>query len=168
MKGRRKKEEGRSGATAPFVAGAAAPACPLPSSFFLLPSFRVRAWNRDADYPLFCEWWAAHGSLAPACARLPDCGLVVEAGGAPALAAWLYQDNSCGVGWLAWFVGKPRCRDAARALPVLLGAADEVMRSQGRHTLLALTGKRGLGRALARHGYSREHTETQYWRILQW
>jgi hypothetical protein len=132
------------------------------------PALRARHWEAEKDYPMVCEWWARHGVPAVALGRLPACGLIVEADGVPVLAAWLYQDNSCGMAWLGWFVGNParKGRVVALALPVLLGAADAVMRSQKRHTLIVMTDKHGLGRALERFGYEKAHPATEYWRVL--
>jgi hypothetical protein len=141
---------------------------PNPNAQIPKGGFRVRHWVREEDYPLVCEWWAGHGVPAVGSGLLPECGLVVEADGEAVLAAWLYQDNSCGVGWLGWFIGRPgaRLRVMSRALDVLLGAAEEVMRSQQRHTLLVMTDRRGIGRACVRRGFVPAHSATEYWRVL--
>jgi hypothetical protein len=131
-------------------------------------SLQVRHWVRETDYPLVCEWWAGHGVPAPASARLPDCGLVAELGGAPVAAAWLYQDNSCGCAWLAHFVSRPGCkvREAHRGMELILGAADEVARELGRHTMVAAVASVGLGRLLARKGWEPEKWNRHYWRVF--
>ncbi|EIQ00858.1 hypothetical protein OpiT1DRAFT_05415 [Opitutaceae bacterium TAV1] len=128
---------------------------------------RVRTWT-DEDYAVFCAWWDAHGVPRVPRVQLPACGLVVERDGIPVLVAWLYQDNSCGVAWLGWFLKNPaiHARETASHLRVLLGAADEVARSQGRHSIIVMTDKSGIGRALTRHGYIAGHPATEYWRIV--
>lgn len=124
----------------------------------------VRQWNPDEDYAMLCEWWDGHGVPRVPRIQLPTWGLISFG----VLAAWLYQDNSCGVGWLGWFVSKPGADPftVRTALDALLGAADEVMRSQKRHSLIVMTDKRSIGKALTRHGYHAGHPATEYWRII--
>ncbi|EIP99320.1 hypothetical protein OpiT1DRAFT_03834 [Opitutaceae bacterium TAV1] len=97
---------------------------------------------------------------------LPECGLIVERDGIPKLAAWLYQDNSCGVAWLAWVTKNPaiHARETATDVKVLLGAVDEIARTQNRHTVICTTKVRGLGRTLMRCGYAANHEVMEYFR----
>ena len=122
----------------------------------------------EADYPMFEAWWHAHKATPPARAILPAAGILVSAHGEPAIAAWVYQDNSSGVAFLGWFVSNP-CGapiTISRSLQVMLTAIDEFCISQDRVAIFCMSENRVIGRRLLRHGYEAAHTATEYCRVV--
>jgi hypothetical protein len=97
---------------------------------------------------------------------LPDCGLFVSAGELDVLAAWLYQDNTTGVAWLAWFVANPAAspRHVHAALPLLLDGAEVVCKSLSRFFIHAAVAQPSLRRALNRAGWLYAHDAAEFWK----
>lgn len=66
-----------------------------------------RAWL-DADEEVhFAEWRKAHDMSDIPARILPRLGLVAVLDGVDSAAAWLYLDNSVGVGFMEWLVSRP-------------------------------------------------------------
>ena len=55
-----------------------------------LPVYVARLIELEADYPMICEWWTAHGWPAVPRDMLPKLGCIVELDGVPKAAAWLF------------------------------------------------------------------------------
>ena len=123
----------------------------------------------SGDYPTVEKWWAGHKQAAVPANVLPKCGVVVENNGKPLAAAWLYQDNSVGVAWLAWLVSNPEASPfvVAEALEVLFGATERVARDLQYGLMFTMTERGSLGRWLQRHGFAPNHRGvTQYFKPL--
>ena len=71
------------------------------------PTYAARMIDLEADYDTVAPWWPAHGWAAVPRNILPRLGVMIEIAGRPAAAAWLYMDNSIGVGMMEWAVTNP-------------------------------------------------------------
>lgn len=123
------------------------------------------------DYPTVAAWWDGHKQPPVPPSVLPVCGVIVEEEALPIAAAWLYQDNSVGVAWLAWIVSNPDVSafDAEKALDVLLGGCEAVARDLNRGVLFTMTDRGSLGRWFERNGFVRNHTGmSQFWKNLKY
>ena len=124
---------------------------------------------KPEDYPTVRAWFIAHGGQPVPASMLPRCGIVAESDGQPRAAAWLYQDNSVGMAWLAWMVSCPHqpLFHVEQALSCVLGAAERVARDLGYGVMLTMTEKPALGRWLRRQGFEANHEGmTQYFKPL--
>jgi hypothetical protein len=93
---------------------------------------------RPEDYATAKSWWQSRGIPAMPENALPACGIVVENDEhAPQAMAWIYQDNSIGVAWMAWPVLAPdvKCFRILKTFDALLGGVETVCRSLGRRVI---------------------------------
>ena len=86
---------------------------------------------------------------------LPATGLLVSRDDIPLMAAWLYQDKSVPVAWLAWPIANPENspHTSARALRVLAGAAQRLVQERDGAVLTILTDRPSIARVLQREGF---------------
>lgn len=123
-----------------------------------------------ADFPVIKKWFEGHSGKAVSEAVLPKCGVIVEDdGGAPLAAAWIYQDNSVGVAWLAWIVTNPAIsvRTAPAALEYLLDSAEAICREFNYGLLFTMTDRPALGRWLKKQGFEANHSGmSQYFKVI--
>lgn len=128
----------------------------------------TRLYN-DADYATFSEWFIRHGSQAVPAAMLPRCGVVVVEEEMPLAAAWLYQDNSVGIAWMAWLVTNPDqpLFHVEQALRVLVQGCEAVAKGLDYGVLFTMTERPALGRFLQREGFAPNHQGmTQFFKPL--
>ena len=127
----------------------------LSSEIKPLPVYTARLIELEADYPMVCEWWTAHGWPAVPRDMLPKLGCLVELDGVPKAAAWLYMDNSVGVAMLEWTVTNPgnTPRESLRSINHLLGALKEVALENDYGVVLAALKNEGLIRAFEKFGF---------------
>lgn len=124
---------------------------------------------KPEDYATIEPWWVSRHQPAVPANILPKCGVVVEEEGLLIAAAWIYQDNSVGVAWLAWLVSNPDVRafDVEKALEVLLGGCELVIKEFGYGLMFTMTDRGSLGRWFQRNGFTPNHRGmTQYFKAL--
>jgi hypothetical protein len=124
---------------------------------------------KPEDYATVSEWFTRHGSKAVPEAVLPRCGVVVMEESLPLAAAWIYQDNSVGVAWLAWIVTNSDipAATAVESLNFLIRASEAVAKGLGYGVMFTMTEKPALGRLLQRQGFAPNHQGmTQYFKPL--
>lgn len=64
-------------------------------------SLAIRRYGEGlGDFQMVDGWIKVHGGCGLPETLLPAVGVIVEMGGEPAAAMWLYMDNSIGVCWL--------------------------------------------------------------------
>lgn len=123
-----------------------------------------------SDYLVIAPWWEAHGTKRVPENILPKCGVVVKDEEEELMgAAWLYQDNSVGVAWLAWMVSNPHqpLFHVEPALRHLLGACEAAAKELGYGLLFTMTERPAFGRWLLQQGFSANHQKTvQYFKNL--
>lgn len=125
---------------------------------------------KPEDYATVAPWFEQHGSHPVPENVLPKCGVVVLDEEEKLLAAaWLYQDNSVGVAWLAWIVSNPDqpLFHVQPALQRLLGACEAAARELGYGLLFTMTERPALGRWLLQSGFKANHRGmTQFFKPL--
>lgn len=114
---------------------------------------------READgplFPMFTEWWKAHGWPGVALAILPKCGVLVEDDAAGGLAVgWLYMDNSVGVAMLEWTVTNPKAtpKQSYMAIAMLVQSVREVARALDYGVVLTTAKQHALTRCYEKNGF---------------
>lgn len=123
------------------------------------------------DYDTIEQWWNGHRSTSVPEKLLPKCGVVVESEEGQLLAAaWLYQDNSIGVAWMAWLVTNPdlAAKRVPSVLTMLLGGVESVCLRLDYTLLFTMTEREALGRWFTKQGFRPNHTGmTQYFKPLK-
>lgn len=89
-------------------------------------AFDLRAVIPD-DYPVVCDWWKAWRWPAVPRDFLSDRGLMVEEGGIPLCAAWIFTTNSP-LAYVDWYVSNPNVRRPGAVEFLLEACAEEVAR----------------------------------------
>lgn len=114
--------------------------------------------EKDAAlYPIFAEWWTAHGWAPVNIAVLPKCGILITTDHhKPVMAAWLYMDNSTGVAMMEWTVGNPDAsgREIYTAIARLVVAVKEVAASLDYGFILTTAKQHTLARCFERNGFT--------------
>ena len=123
---------------------------------------RVRPFDRESDYPAAEAWWKGHAFEPVPLNLLPSLGMVAEyhdeeAGheARPVAMAWLYLDNSTGVGMLEWIVADPAAKPRASALAIghVVRCLRRAAGSIGYGVILASCRQASLARLLERCGF---------------
>lgn len=127
----------------------------------------ARAYTPD-DYPIIQDWWKRHGVKDVPLGWLPEGGVIVERDGKAVAVCWLYLDNSCPVGWLAWVTTSPDQTpfEARRALDFMYEAARAVAKSQNRTGFFADAPTEALERFYESHGFVRNHPTVHYFKEI--
>lgn len=112
---------------------------------------------QEGDYEVFCGWWDSRGFPRIPKEILPD-GWVVEDGGVPILAGWLYLpqgDPMPKIGMFMWPVSNPEAASEARnrAWNHLMSKVDFEARSKGLWMVFTGTAHEPLIERMETHGY---------------
>lgn len=96
----------------------------------------VRVFDFDKDYDILTTWWNAHGSRPPRPEHLSNTGIIVEVGGNPVCAGFLYNTDSK-ICVFEFVVSDPEAskKDRSSALPALIEEIKLIARSRG-YTLI--------------------------------
>lgn len=118
---------------------------------------QVRIIDSEADYPVLCEWWKAHGWPEVPAAILPKLGVVAVKEDVRVAAAFLYMDNSVGVSMLEWLVTNPWAngRDALQGIGAVIGFLTERALEMDYGVMLTSCRQPGLARIFEKHGFTK-------------
>jgi len=108
------------------------------------------------DYAEVSAWWEGHGREPVPVVLLPECAVVtIDDEGNDIACVWLYQDNTCGVAWMAWQVTRPNASAfaVARALKIQLGAIEAISKEQNHRYLNGITELRSLKKWFSQRGF---------------
>lgn len=103
--------------------------------------WQVREYDATQDAEMVSAWWRSHGEGAFPLALLPPCGAVIEIGGKPVAACWLYMAVGVGVCWLEWPVSIPglSMAESKLAFSKLVDAMDMLAGGHGYPLMMAHT-----------------------------
>jgi hypothetical protein len=117
---------------------------------------QVRPYQ-SADYATAAAWWQAHAFPPVPEPVLPALGMVAEQGGAALAMAWIYLDNSVGVGMMEWIVSNPA--NPPKISAVAIAHTVRCLRSAAAaldyHVILASCRQESLARLIERAGFQR-------------
>lgn len=108
------------------------------------------------DYQMISEWWRDHGWPVIPAASLPQHGIMIEHGGAPVCAGFLYRSDS-NIAWIEWIVSDKKSDAIIRGKCVeklvesLCGLADAL----GFPVVFSALNHKGLIRRFEKAGFSR-------------
>lgn len=117
---------------------------------------KTRLIELEKDHPVAMEWWKAHGWPGVPVVILPKCGIMVESDeGKPMACAWMYMDNSVGVGMMEWTVTNPTNtpKQSYAAITFLIKAIRELALSFDYGVLLTSVKQEALARIYERNGF---------------
>lgn len=131
---------------------------------------KVRLYTPE-DYPTVCAWWHRRkpGWAIPEI-FLPEVGFVVEYGGKPLCAAWLYEERKGLICWLAYTVSNPDNRpgQSLKALTVLTEGAEAYCKDTHGILFVECEAASGLNRIYQNHGFViADTTINQYFKRLR-
>lgn len=108
----------------------------------------------DDDYPMVSEWFDSHGAMPCPKQMLPKLGIIVERGGIPEAAMWLYMDNSVGVCFLERCVTRPGLSVAHASESLLSGVRYmKVAAAEMDYGVMFLRAYPGLARFAKKEGF---------------
>jgi hypothetical protein len=107
------------------------------------------------DYSTAFAWWDGHGWEGVPAAVLPKLGLVAVHEEKPVAMAWLYLDNSTGVGMLEWIVTDPAnpAKVSAVGIAHVVRCLREAAKDLGYGVILASCRQTSLVKLLNRCGF---------------
>jgi hypothetical protein len=117
--------------------------------------------TEEALYPIFSEWWAAHGWPGVPLAILPKCGVLVEEDdGTMVAVAFLYMDNSVGFSMMEWTVTNPKAspKHAYMAIAMLVQSVREVAISLDYGVVMTTAKQHALSRCYEKNGFAQTDT----------
>jgi hypothetical protein len=110
------------------------------------------------DSLMVSQWWADHDQGMFPEALLPPVGIVVEHGGEPIAAIWLYMAVGIGVCWLEYPVSRPgiSLKDSTVAFGLAIRALEKVAKTHDYGVMLAHT-LPGIARVMRSFGFRSEN-----------
>ena len=112
------------------------------------------------DYEALKPWWIDHWGQAPSPHAIPACGLIASDLIGDVAAAWLAQDNSCGISMIVWMVANPNNAPVttSEGLEVVINGLIEIAKSQGRQVIMVACPQGGMSKLFQKCGFTLNDT----------
>jgi hypothetical protein len=115
---------------------------------------------KDEDYETLKPWWVKHWGEAPSPHVIPSCGLILGDVVGDVAAAWLAQDNSCGMAMVVWMVANPKNTHSTthEGLEKVIKGLVEIAKSQGRQVIMVACPQGGMSKLFQKCGFKLNDT----------
>ena len=119
----------------------------------------TRLYKKE-DYEGLKPWWNKHWGQAPSPHAMPACGLIFSDGSNDVAAAWLAQDNSCGISMIVWMVANPAnsSKMTHEGLKAVINGLVEISESQGRQVIMVACPEGGMSKLFQKCGFKLNDT----------